>query len=148
MGSLVRSGTVIYPNGTVGTNFETGHNVLIRDPFTIGNNVRIGTASILEGHVIIGNNVNIQSMVYIPRYTEIGSNVFIGPCVVMTNDKYPPSGGKLRGPIICDGASIGANVTILPGIVIGEGAMVGAGSVVTHDVPPHKIVYGVPARIV
>lgn len=142
---LIRSGTVIYSGVFVGDNFETGHNVLIRDPCTIGDNVRIGTGSIIEGHVRIGNNVNIQSMVYIPKKTEIDDDVFIGPCVVMTNDKYPPS-GKMLGPHICKGASIGANVTILPGIVIGEGALVGAGSVVTHNVPPRKTVKGNPAR--
>ena len=147
MGNLIRSGTVIYPNVCVGDNFETGHNVLIRDPTHIGNNVRVGTGTIIEGDVTIGDNVNIQSMVYIPKFTTIGSKVFIGPCVVLTNDKYPPS-GKLVGPILCDGCSIGANVTILPGIIIGEGALVGAGSVVTHNVPPHKTVYGNPARVI
>jgi acetyltransferase-like isoleucine patch superfamily enzyme len=85
-------------------------------------------------------------MVYIPTNTTIGDRVFIGPNAVLTNDRYPPS-GSLDGPVIKAGAAIGANATILPGVCIGEGAFVAAGSVVTRDVPDHMMAIGTPARI-
>jgi acetyltransferase-like isoleucine patch superfamily enzyme len=102
---------------------------------------------IIEGYTTIGDHVNIQSLVYIPTHTTIGSYVFIGPNTVLTNDRYPPHGGdSLKGPVIENRASIGANVTILPGICIGEGSLVAAGSVVTRDVPPRTLAIGSPAR--
>ena len=85
-------------------------------------------------------------MVYIPTNTTIGDHVFIGPNAVLTNDRYPPS-GCLEGPVIKTGAAIGANATILPGVCIGEGAFVAAGSIVTRDVPDHMMAIGTPARI-
>lgn len=87
-------------------------------------------------------------MVFIPTDTQIGDHVFIGPNTVLTNDRYPPRRiGGLQGPIINKGAAIGANSTILPGVRIGEGALVAAGSVVTHHVPDHMLAIGSPARI-
>jgi acetyltransferase-like isoleucine patch superfamily enzyme len=103
---------------------------------------------VIEGHTIIGDNVNLQSLVYIPTETCIGNQVFIGPNTVLTNDRYPPRNiGGLKGPTLMDGAAIGANVTILPGICIGRGALVAAGSVVTRDVPDRMLAIGSPARI-
>jgi acetyltransferase-like isoleucine patch superfamily enzyme len=87
-------------------------------------------------------------MVFVPTHTIIGNRVFLGPHSVLTNDRYPPTGKpELRGPTIRDGAVIGANATILPGITIGESAVVAAGAVVTADVPPRTMAVGVPARI-
>ena len=87
-------------------------------------------------------------MVYIPTDTRIGNRVFIGPNAVLTNDRYPPHRiGGLRGPVISDGAAIGANTTLLPGVCIGEGSLVAAGAVVTRDVPDHMLAIGTPARI-
>ena len=146
--SIVRSGTVIYSGVKIGNNFRSGHNVLIRENSEIGDNVLVGTSSVIDGDCSIGNKVSIQTGVYITRYTTIEDGVFLGPLCVTTNDKYMKYGVTLKGPIIKRGARIGANSTIMPGITVGKGAIVGAGSVVTRDVPPYKVVMGVPAKVV
>lgn len=147
--AVIQSGTVVYCDVQVGNNFQTGHNVLIRESTKIGNRVLIGTNSIVEGHTQIGSSVSIQSSVFIPTNTIIEDKVFIGPNAVLINDKYPiRKKNELKGPIIRMGASIGGNSTILPGIEIGEGVMVAAGAVVTKDVPPWKMALGCPAKIV
>jgi len=143
--ALIRSGTVIYDGVKIGDDFVTGHNVLIRENTLIGDNVLVGTSSIIEGNSKIGNNTRIQSMVFIPTNTIIGNNVFIGPCTVFTNDKYPPS-KCLEGAYVEDNVVIGANVTILPGIKLGKGCFIAAGSVVTKNVPDGMMAIGSPAR--
>lgn len=142
----IREGSLIYRGVHFGKNFQTGHFVLIRDPCIIGHNVLVGTGTIIEGHVTIGNNTRIQSAVYIPKYVDIGDNVFIGPCVCITNDKYPP--GKMDKTTIGNNVTIGANSTLLPGITIGSCAVIAAGSIVTKDVPMCKMAIGCPAEIV
>ena len=146
--AVIRSGSVIYCEVTIGDGFQCGHNVLIREKTVIGSNTSIGTASIIEGYSTIGNNVRIQSMVFVPTNTEIADGVFIGPGVLLTNDRYPPTGKpELKGPILEEYSVIGAKVVILPGIRIGKGAAVAAGSVVTRDVPSGKMAIGSPARV-
>lgn len=146
--SVIRPGTTIYADVKIGSSFSSGHNVLIREKTVIGNSVSIGTGVIIEGCSEIGDFCNLQSLVYIPTNSVLGSHVFIGPNTVCTNDKYPPHGGEnLKGPIIDDYASIGANVTLLPGVKIGKGSLIAAGSVVTKDVPPEKLALGNPARV-
>ena len=145
--ATIRSGTIIYSDVTIGDNFSTGHNVMIREDATIGNSVVIGTSSIIEGTCTLGNNVSIQSMVFIPTHTKIGNDVFIGPNSILTNDRYPPTGKpELKGPVIEDNVAVGANVTILPGVQIGRGSGIAAGSIVTKDVPPGVLAIGAPAR--
>ena len=146
--SIIRPNSVLFNKVETGDSFKTGHNVFIREKTTIGNNVLIGTNTIIDGNVSIGSNVSIQSNVYIPTNVIIEDNVFIGPCAVLTNDKYPiRKNYNLKGPILHTGVSVGANATILPAVEIGEGAMVAAGSLVTHDVPPWKLAIGFPAKI-
>lgn len=144
--SLIRSGSIIYSNVRIGKNFNTGHNVLIRENTEIGDNVLIGTNSVVDGNCKIGSGVKGQTNVYIAAYTTIEDDVFMGPCSVTTNDKYMIYGVDLKGPIIKKGAKIGANSTILPGIIIGEGVTIGAGAVVTKDVADGDIVVSNPAR--
>lgn len=144
----IRSGTVVYSGVRIGDNFRSGHNVLIRENTTIGNNVLIGTASVVDGDCQIGNDVSIQTGAYLTRYTTVEDAAFLGPRCVTTNDKYMRYGATLKGPLIKKGSKVGANATVMPGITIGEGAVVGAGSVVTREVPPGKVVMGVPARVV
>lgn len=148
--AVIRSGTIIYADVEIGDDLKTGHAVLIREKTKIGNRVVIGTNTVIDGNVEIGNYVKLESNVYIPTHTKIGSNVFVGPGAVLTNDKYPQ---RLRnqykpvGPIIEDSVTVGANAVILPGIRIQEGSMIGAGSVVTKDVPSWSFAIGVPAKI-
>ena len=116
----------------------------------LGKNVKVGAYSEIGKNVVIGNNTNISAGVFIPENVIIEDNEFIGPHSVFTNDKNPPSFGKWKNEnptIIKSGASIGANSTILPNITIGLNSVVGAGSVVTKDVPDGVTVVGNPARI-
>lgn len=115
--------------------------------------VKIGDGSIIHSHVwlgenvVIGNRVKIQAFTFIPTGVIIGDDVFIGPRVTFTNDKHPPSGkANWLQTIVNDGVSIGASTTILPGITIGKNAKIGAGSLVTKNISPNMIAYGVPAR--
>jgi len=114
---------------------------------TVGENVRVGAFVEVGRDVKLGNNVNISCGVFIPENVIIEDDVFIGPHTVFVNDKYPPSNGAWRNEfptIVHSGTSIGANSTILPSIQI-QGN-VGAGSVVTKDVPEGAVVYGNPAK--
>ncbi len=114
----------------------------------IGNNANICDHCFIEDEVIIGDNVTIKSGVWIWNGVIIGDNVFIGPSVAFANDKYPRSKNVCfakKRTILNNGCSIGANSTILPGITIGNYAMIGAGSVVTKNVNDYEIVYGNPA---
>jgi acetyltransferase-like isoleucine patch superfamily enzyme len=150
-GAQLRTHTVIYAGNRIGKNFQTGNKVNIRELNDIGDNVSVGTLSVIEHHVKIGNNVRIHSQVFVPEYSVLEDNAWLGPNVVLTNAKYPASPGakeNLKGPIIRKGAKIGANSTILPGVVIGENALVGAGSVVAKDVPANAVVAGNPAKII
>lgn len=146
--AVIRSNSVIYAGVDAGDNLRTGHNVLVREETIMGDSVLIGTNTIIDGGAVIGNNVSIQGNVYIPMNVEIEDYVFIGPCAVLANDKYPVRRiTALRGPVLRRGASIGANATLLPGVEIGEGAMVAAGALVTKDVPPWKLAIGSPAVV-
>jgi acetyltransferase-like isoleucine patch superfamily enzyme len=146
--ALIRPNSTIYCDVTIGDGLRTGHNILVRESTMIGNNVLVGTNVIIDGNTKIGSNVSIQGNVYIPTNTTIEDNVFLGPCSVLTNDKYPiREKYELKGPILRKGVSVGANSTILPGVELGEGAMVAAGSLVTKDVPAWKLAIGFPAKI-
>jgi acetyltransferase-like isoleucine patch superfamily enzyme len=150
-GAVIRSHTVIYAGNTIGRNFQTGNKVNIRESNRIGNNVSVGTLSVIEHHVEIADNVRIHTQVFIPEFSVLEEGCWIGPNVVLTNAKYPLSPGvkdNLAGPVIRKGAKIGANATLLPGVVIGENALVGAGAVVVRDVPAGAVVVGNPARVV
>lgn len=150
-GAVIRSHSVIYAGNVIGDNFQTGNKVNIREHNTIGNNVSIGTLSIIEHHVKIADNVRIHSQVFIPEYSELEEGAWIGPNVVFTNAKYPLSPGvkaSLKGPLVKKGAKIGANSTLLPGVVIGKNALIGAGTVVTADVPDNAVVVGNPGKII
>lgn len=144
-GSTVRSGTVIYERVSAGNNLETGHNVLIREDTTLGDQVQVGSSTIIDGKASIGCHVSIQSRVYLPPMTRVEDDVFLAPCVVVTNDRYPPS-RKLTGVTIKRGAVVGANAVIVAGVTIGEESVVAAGALVTRDVPSKSVVIGVPAR--
>jgi acetyltransferase-like isoleucine patch superfamily enzyme len=117
----------------------------------IGSSCNINAQVFIENHVVIGDRVTIKSGVQLWDGVEIENDVFVGPNVTFTNDLRPRSKQYLseyRKTLLKNGCSVGANSTILPGITIGIYAMVGAGSVVTKNVPNYALVYGNPARIV
>ncbi len=117
----------------------------------IGANCNICAHVLIENDVVIGNNVTVKSGVQLWDGLRIEDNVFIGPNATFTNDLFPRSKmhpEQFLQTVIKSGASIGANATILPGITVGEKSMVGAGSVVTKDVPAGVVVIGNPAKIV
>jgi|TARA_B100000700_G_scaffold329703_2_gene452474 acetyltransferase-like isoleucine patch superfamily enzyme len=117
----------------------------------IGKNCNICAHTLVENDVIIGDNVTVKSGVYLWDGLVVGNDVFIGPCVSFTNDKLPRSKKyptEFQKTVIKDKASIGANATILPGITLGENCMVGAGAVVTKDVPQNAVVIGNPAKVI
>lgn len=149
--ALIRSHSVIYAGNVIGDRFRTGHGVLIRECNQIGHDVSIGSHSVIEHHVFIGHGVRIHSNVFIPEFSLLEDGAWIGPNAVFTNAVYPKgphTKRELKGPRISENARIGANATLLPGVVVGRNALVGAGSVVTCDVPEGKVVAGNPARII
>lgn len=118
---------------------------------TIGKNCNISSHTFIEDDVIIGNNVTIKSGVFLWDGIRIEDNVFIGPNATFTNDKYPRSKEypqKFQSTVIKEGASIGANVTVLGDIYIGKKSMIGAGSVLTKNVPDGELWVGNPAKFV
>lgn len=118
---------------------------------TIGNGCNICDHCFIEGKAVVGDNVTIKSGVYLWDGVCIKNNVFIGPNATFTNDLFPRSGNRSYRQLsttVESGASIGANATILPGIIIGKWSMVGSGSVVTRNVDDFSLVVGNPARVV
>lgn len=145
--SIIRSHTVVYAGATLGESFECGHRVTIREGSTIGASVRVGTQSDLQGHLTIGDFVRIHSNVFVAQHSTVEDFVWLLPNVTLTNDPHPPSDSCTVGPTIRRYAVVSAGATVFPGVEIGEGALVGAMSLVRGDVEPHTVVVGVPARV-
>jgi len=144
---------VISSDVSVGEDTLFGNFVLIRANSILGRGCRIGSYVDIEGDVVIGNYVSLQSGCYITRGVVIEDDVFCGPRVITMNDKRivhrrPALIFDRRAPRIQRAARVGGGSVLLPGITVGENALVGAGSVVTRDVPDGAIVAGNPARVV
>ncbi|WP_296990591.1 acyltransferase [Thalassospira sp. UBA1131] len=137
-------------SSSIGEGTRVWQFVVILKGALIGKECNICAQTLIEGDVVIGDRVTLKSGVQLWDGTRIEDDVFIGPNVTFTNDPYPRSKEYLEqfsGITIKRNASLGANATLLPGITVGEHAMVGAGSVVTKDVPAHAVVAGNPAKI-
>lgn len=134
----------------IGANTNIWQFCVIFPDAKIGENCNICAHVLIEDKVIVGNNVTIKSGVQLWNGITIEDNVFIGPNVTFTNELIPRSKSydfsKFKNVLICKGATIGANSTILPGIEIGEYAFIGAGSVVTKNIPKNTLWYGNPAK--
>lgn len=143
----------IADTAVVSKNCELGFKVTIWNfcnlyDCTIGYSTSIGSYTEIGKGVKIGNECRIQARVFIPQGVRIGNKVFVGPGVIFTNDKRPSLGAEFvpNATYVEDEVVIGAGAIILPKITIGKGAMIGAGAVVTKDVPPYTEVYGNPAE--
>lgn len=139
-------GSVIDKTAKIGKNVSIWNLSYVGSKTVIGDNVKIGSLAHVDYDVRIGSGTKIEGGVYIPPMTRIGKNVFIGPAAVITNDPYPPS-KRMIGVVIEDGAVIGARAVIRAGVRVGRRSVVAMGAVVTKDVPPGKVVMGVPARV-
>lgn len=142
---------IVDAGATIGKDTKIWHFTHIMPQAIIGNNCIIGQNVFIANNVTIGNNVKIQNNISVYEGVELQDDVFVGPSVVFTNVKSPrseyPVDGNYIKTRVKKGATIGANSTIVCGITIGNYALIGAGSVVTKDVPPFALVYGNPATI-
>ncbi|NJF25185.1 acyltransferase [Thermococcus sp. Bubb.Bath] len=141
---------VVEEGAEIGEGTRIWHFAHIRKGSKIGKNCNIGKDVYVDADVEIGNNVKIQNGVSVYHGVKVEDDVFLGPHMTFTNDMYPRAFNQdweVVPTLVKKGASIGAHATIVCGTTIGEYAMVGAGSVVTKDVPPFGLVYGNPARL-
>ena len=141
----------VSPDAKIGAGTKVWINTQIRENTSIGNNCILSKDVYIDAGVTIGNGCKIQNSVSVYQGVTIENEVFVGPNVCFTNDKVPRafnSDWKITETLVKNGASLGANATIVCGITLGEYSMVAAGSVVTKDVPPYSLVVGNPARVV
>jgi acetyltransferase-like isoleucine patch superfamily enzyme len=150
-GTIVSTGAIVFAGSRIGARVILGDQSCVRERVTIGDDVVLGRGSLVENDTTIGAMARIQADAYITAYSTLEERVFIAPCVVTTNDNYMGRTDRrleqMRGPTIRRGARVGGGAVLCPGIEIGEEAFVGAGSVVTKDVPARVIVVGNPARV-
>ena len=141
----------VSPKAKIGPKTRIWHHTHVREDAEIGENCVIGKNVYIDYGVKIGSNVKIQNNASVYHGVTIEDGVFVGPGVCFTNDLYPRariwSKQRLVKTLVKEGASIGANSTIVCGNTIGEHAMIGAGSVITKDVPAHALAYGIPAKV-
>jgi acetyltransferase-like isoleucine patch superfamily enzyme len=150
-GTVVSTGAVVFAGSEIGARVILGDQSCVRERVRVGDDVVIGRGSLVENDTTIGAKTKIQAGAYITAYSTLEEEVFIAPCVVTTNDNFMGRTearlALMKGPTIRRGARVGGGVILCPGVDIGEEAFIGAGAVVTKDVPPRKIAYGNPARV-
>ncbi|SHH48109.1 acyltransferase [Thermosipho atlanticus] len=147
---IIGTSAVIYAGCEIGKKCLIADLATVREDVTIGDMTIVGRNVAIENYCKIGSKCKIETNAYITAYSELEDEVFVAPCVATSNDnsagRDPDRFSKMKGLVAKRKSRIGVNATILPGKVIGEGAFVGAGSVVTKDVKEGKIVVGNPAR--
>lgn len=147
----------VHPDATIGDGTTVWHLAQVREGAHIGTECIIGRGAYIDTGVVLGDRCKVQNHALVYGPAELGDGVFIGPAVVLTNDTYPRSitvDGRLKrgddwtatGIHVGEGASVGARAVVLAGVQIGAWSLIGAGAVVTRDVPPHALVVGNPAR--
>jgi acetyltransferase-like isoleucine patch superfamily enzyme len=150
-GTIVSTGAIVFAGTKLGARVIVGVGALVRERGVIGDDVVIGSGSLIENDTTVGALTKIQAEVYITAYSTLEDEVFIAPCVVTTNDNFMGRTDQrhelIKGPTIRRRARIGGGAVLCPGVEIGEEAFVGAGAVVTKDVPPRVVVVGNPARV-
>jgi UDP-2-acetamido-3-amino-2,3-dideoxy-glucuronate N-acetyltransferase len=150
-GTIVSAGAVVFAGTSIGANCIVGDQSCVRERCELGDDVVVGRGSLVENDTTIGARTKIQADAYVTAYSTLEEDVFIAPCVVTTNDNFMGRTEKrhelMKGPTIRRGARVGGGAILCPGVEIGEEAFVGAGAVVTKDVPPRVIVVGNPARV-
>ena len=151
-GTVVSTGAVVFAGTKVGARVILGDQSCVRERVTIGDDVVVGRGSLVENDTTIGALTKIQADAYITAYSTLEEEVFVAPCVVTTNDNFMGRTERrhdlIKGPTIRRGARVGGGAVLCPGIEIGEEAFVGAGAVVTKDVPARMLVVGNPARVI
>src|SRR5881397_1015034 len=151
-GTIVSTGAIVFAGTRVGARVVLGDQSCVRERVTIGDDVVVGRGALVENDTTIGAMTKIQADAYITAYSTLEEHVFVAPCVVTTNDNFMGRTERrhelVAGPTIRRGARIGGGAVLCPAIEIGEEAFVGAGAVVTKDVPPRTLVVGNPARVV
>jgi acetyltransferase-like isoleucine patch superfamily enzyme len=150
-GTIVSTGAIVFAGSTIGERVILGDQSCVRERVEVGDDVVLGRGSYIENDTTVGAMTKIQAEAYVTAYSTLEEHVFIAPCVVTTNDNYMGRTEKrlseMRGPTIRRGARVGGGAVLCPGVEIGEEAFVGAGAVVTKDVPARALVVGNPARV-
>jgi acetyltransferase-like isoleucine patch superfamily enzyme len=150
-GTIVSTGAIVFAGSAIGERVILGDQSCVRERVEVGDDVVLGRGSLIENDTTVGARTKIQADAYVTAYSTVEEDVFIAPCVVTTNDDYMGRTEKrlalLKGPTIRRGARVGGGAVLCPGVEVGEEAFVGAGAVVTKDVPPRMLVVGNPARV-
>jgi acetyltransferase-like isoleucine patch superfamily enzyme len=150
-GSIVSTGAVVFAGTRIGARVILGDQSCVRERVTVGDDVVLGRGSLIENDTTVGAMTRIQAQAYITAYSTLEEHVFVAPGVMTTNDNYmgrtEQRHALMLGPTIRRGARVGGGAVLCPGVEIGEEAFVGAGAVVTKDVPPRALVVGNPARV-
>jgi acetyltransferase-like isoleucine patch superfamily enzyme len=150
-GTVISTGAIVFAGSSIGADCIVGDQSCIRERVTMADDCILGRGSLIENDTTVGAGTRIQAEAYITAYSTLEEDVFIAPCVVTTNDNFMGRTEKrrtlMKGPTIRRGARVGGGAILCPGIEVGEEAFVGAGAVVTKDVPARKLVVGSPARV-
>jgi acetyltransferase-like isoleucine patch superfamily enzyme len=151
-GAIVSTGAIVFAGTAIGARTIVGDQSCVRERCDIAEDVVIGRGSLVENDTTVGARTRIQADAYVTAYSTLEEDVFIAPCVVTTNDNFMGRTEArielMEGPTIRRGARVGGGAVVCPGVEIGEEAFVGAGAVVTKDVPPRTVVVGNPARVI